>query len=179
VELPQAPALDSPVAGARIDGRGPTAVDFAWRPIPGVEGYRIVIARDRELSDRVTDERVEATRFHHGGLPPGSYYWAVQGRIGWTLGDLGGPRQLSVAKDDRPPELVLDEIPRTVSETYVTVSGRTDPGARVYVGGRPVDVSAGAFKYVTHLAAGANVIVVESVDSVGNVAYASVMVVAK
>jgi hypothetical protein len=178
VDLPRAPALDSPRAGARIDGRGPTAVDFAWQPVAGVEGYRIVIAYDRELADRLTDEQVTGTRFHHGGLPPGDYFWAVQGRIGWTLGDFAAPRQLSVAKDDRAPELVLDDTPRVVNGTSVTISGRTDPDARVYVGGQPADNSGGMFRHVTQLAAGANVIVVESVDSVGNVAYASVMVVA-
>jgi hypothetical protein len=179
-DLPPAPALLAPAAGARIAGRGgPTAVDFTWQAVPGVEGYRVIIARDPQLVNRVADERVAGTAFRHGGLPVGSYYWAVQAGTGWTLGAPGGPRLLVLGKDDQPPLLALDAAPAAVSANYVTISGRTDPDARVFVAGQPAENAAGAFKHETYLAAGANIIVVESVDAVGNVAYASVMVVSR
>lgn len=180
VDMPKAPALMAPATGARIDGRGGlSAVDFVWQPVPGVEGYRIVIARDRALNDRLADERVAEPRFHYGGLPVGVYYWSVQGRTGWTFGEASEARRIALVDDMTPPELVLDDMPRTVSDRSVTITGRTEPGARVFVAGQPAMNSGGKFEHVTQLAAGANVVVVESVDEVGNVAYASVMVVAK
>jgi hypothetical protein len=180
VDMPKAPALSLPAAGVRIDGRGGiSAVDFAWQAVPGVEGYRFVIARDRKLYDRLADERVAETRFRHGRLPVGEYYWSVQGRTGWTVGMPSEVRRISLVNDVSPPTLVLDDVPRVVDGRSVTIAGRTDPEAQVFVAGQPAINSGGTFEHVTQLAAGANVVVVESVDAVGNVAYASVMVVAK
>jgi hypothetical protein len=180
VDMPKAPALVLPAAGVRINGRGGmSTVDFVWEPVPGVEGYRFVIARDRELYDRLADERVAETRFRHGRLPIGEYYWSVQGRTGWTVGVPSEVRRISLVDDVSPPKLVLDDVPRTVDGRSVTITGRTDPEARVFVAGQPAINSGGNFEHVTQLTAGANVVVVESVDAVGNVAYASIMVVAK
>lgn len=180
VDMPKAPALVLPAAGVRINGRGGmSTVDFVWQPVPGVEGYRFVIARDRELYDRLADERVAETQFRHGRLPIGEYYWSVQGRTGWTVGVPSEVRRISLVDDVSPPKLVLDDVPRTVDGRSVTIAGRTDPEARVFVAGQPAINSGGNFEHVTQLTAGANVVVVESVDAVGNVAYASVMVVAK
>lgn len=180
VDMPKAPALLLPAPDVRINGRGGmSSVDFAWQPVPGVEGYRIVIARDRGLHDRLADERVAESRFRYGRLPNGEYYWAVQGRIGWTLGVPSEVRRISLVDDVNPPRLVLDDVPKAVHGRSVTVTGHTDPEARVFVAGQPAVNSGGEFQHVTQLTAGANVIVVESVDAVGNVAYASIMVVAK
>ncbi len=180
VDMPAAPALVSPAAGARLDGRGGTSkVDFAWQPVTGVEGYRIIVARDRELYDRLADERIAEPRFQHGHLPVGEYYWSVQGRAGWTYGVPSDVRRLSLVNDMNPPELVLDEVPKAVDGRSIAIRGHTDPEARVFVAGQPAINSGGNFEHVTQLTAGANVVVVESVDAVGNVAYASVMVVAK
>ncbi|MDH4259055.1 MAG: hypothetical protein OEW16_02015 [Gammaproteobacteria bacterium] len=180
VDMPKAPALLLPAASARIDGRGGmSTVDFTWQPVPGVEGYRFVIARDRELYDRLADERVAEVRFRHGRLPVGEYYWSVQGRSGWTFGVPSEVRRVSLVDDVNPPQLFLDDVPRAIDGRSVTIAGRTDPEARVFVAGQPAVNSGGHFEHVTQLTAGANVIVVESVDAVGNVAYASVMVVAK
>jgi hypothetical protein len=180
VDMPKAPLLLSPAAGVRVDGRGGTStVEFVWQPVPGVEGYRFVIARDRDLYDRLADERIAETRFRYGRLPVGDYYWSVHGRSGWTTGVPSEVRRVSLVDDVKPPQLVLDNVPKSVNERSVTIAGRTDPEARVFVAGQPAANSGGHFEHVTQLTAGANVIVVESVDAVGNVAYASVMVVAK
>ena len=180
VDLPQAPLLLSPAAGVRVDGRGGTGtVEFTWQPVPGVEGYRFVIARDRDLYDRLADERIAEAGFRHGRLPVGDYYWSVQGRSGWTFGVPSEVRRVSLVADVKPPQLALEDAPKAVDGRSVTIAGRTDPEAKVFVAGQPVVNSGGHFEHVTQLTAGANVIVVESVDAVGNVAYASVMVVAK
>jgi hypothetical protein len=180
VNLPKAPALIEPAAGARIEIRGDSrAVDFSWDGLPGVDGYRIVIARDLALTDRLVDEQVTDTQFRHGGLAAGKYFWAVRTRVGWAFGEPGVPRELVLVTNSRPPELALDATPKVVNVKSITISGHTDPAARVFVGGQPAENTEGSFRHVTQLNAGANVIVVESVDRLGNVAYASVVVVAK
>jgi hypothetical protein len=180
VDMPKAPLLLSPKAGVRVDGRGGTStVEFTWQPVSGVEGYRFVIARDRDLSDRLVDESIAEARFRHGRLPVGDYYWSVRGRSGWTFGVPSEVRPVSLVADVKPPQLVLEDVPKAVDGRSVTIAGRTDPEAKVFVAGQPAVNSAGHFEHVTQLTAGANVIVVESVDTLGNVAYASVMVVAK
>jgi hypothetical protein len=103
----------------------------------------------------------------------------VRARAGWAFSAPGVVRELVLATDSRPPDLALDATPKVVNVRSVTISGHTDPGARVFVGGQPAETVEGNFRHVTQLDPGANVIVVESVDPTGNVAYASVVVVAK
>jgi hypothetical protein len=180
VDIPKTPVLVAPADRARIDVRGDSrAVDFTWNEVSGVDGYRIVIARDQALTDRLVDEQVPETRFRHGSLAAGRYFWTVRARAGWAYSEPGAVRELLLATDARPPDLALDATPKVVNVRSVTISGRTDPGARVFVGGRPAETVEGNFRHVTQLDPGANVIVVESVDPTGNVAYASVVVTAK
>ena len=52
------------------------------------------------------------------------------------------------------------------------LQGKTEPGARVYIGGKWVKTSKnGTFQYPVKLNLGLNIIVVESFDAVNNVAY--------
>ena len=178
--LPNAPSLTMPGAGTRIVSRNANGrVDFAWTAVPDADGYRFVIARDRALSDRIVDERTSTVRMQRAGLAAGRYFWTARSRAGWTESAPGEVRELLLVSDAQPPVLSLDATPRLVSVRSVTISGRTDPDARIFVAGKPAQNAQGSFRYVTELAAGANVIVVESVDAVGNVSYASVVVVAK
>lgn len=180
IDMPRAPAPVAPTADLRVAGRkGQGVVDFEWQPVAGVEGYRIIIARDRKLRDRLIDEGMAETQFRRASLPTGEYYWSVQGRLGWTWGEASRTRRLVLSDDMNPPELALDATPPTAVGTFVTITGRTEPGARVFVAGEPAVNTEGSFSHEVQLAAGANVIVVESVDAVGNVAYASVMITAQ
>jgi hypothetical protein len=180
VDMPPAPAPVAPEADLRVGGRGGQGlVDFAWQPVTGVEGYRIIIARDRKLRDRLVDESVAETQLRRASLPTGEYYWSVQGQSGWTLGEASRARRLVLSDDMDPPELALDATPPVATGTTFTIAGRTEPGARVFVAGEPAVNSGGTFSHEVQLVAGANVIVVESVDAVGNVAYASVMITAQ
>ncbi len=180
VDMPEAPALGAPAARSRIVARGgPGTVDFSWDAVPGVDGYRFIVARDPMLTDRLVDERVPGTEFHHGGLRAGRYYWAVRARTGWVEGMSSEIRELVLVVDARPPELHLDATPTVVSVRTTTISGQTDPDARVFVAGKPAGNEQGRFSYATQLAAGVNIIVVESVDQAGNIAYASVVILAK
>jgi hypothetical protein len=57
------------------------------------------------------------------------------------------------------------------------LTGRTEPGARVSVGGHGIPVTAaGSFQHSLRLGPGSTVIVVEAMDQAGNVAYRSELV---
>jgi hypothetical protein len=62
--------------------------------------------------------------------------------------------------------------PSTIYRGRYTLRGKTDPGAKVFVGGQRVKTSkTGSFKYDLKLRPGINVIVVEAFDAVNNVTY--------
>ena len=58
-----------------------------------------------------------------------------------------------------------------------TITGSTEPGVRVLVGGERVDTNeVGHFEHTISLDRGLNVVVVEAIDSAGNTAYSSKVV---
>ena len=73
-------------------------------------------------------------------------------------------------QDLEAPLLELSPIRQLATGEY-RLSGRTSPDARVYVRGEAVAVSAdGTFEYIFRSAPGAQAIVVEAIDAVGNIA---------
>src|SRR5438067_1003981 len=48
-----------------------------WEGKPGVNRYRLQVARDREFQDVVFDQAVEGRQYVVKGLPPGDYFWRV------------------------------------------------------------------------------------------------------
>jgi hypothetical protein len=92
----------------------------------------------------------------------------------WVQGTIFGARLLSnrfVAADRLPPSLVLD-FPSdgfSTANVTVTVTGRTDPGARLVVNGIMAAVSSdGSFSIVIALTQGANTITAVATDAAGN-----------
>jgi len=92
----------------------------------------------------------------------------------WVQGTIFGARLLSnrfVAADRLPPSLVLDSPSDGFSTANgtVTVTGRTDPGARLVVNGIMAAVSSdGSFSIVIALTQGANTITAVATDAAGN-----------
>lgn len=87
--LPAAPALTTPVAGARVIG---TTGTFQWTAVPGAARYRAQLARDAQFAELVADREVTGTtQLDVGNLPAGRYFWRVasldaQGEAGeWSL----------------------------------------------------------------------------------------------
>jgi len=62
----------------------------------------------------------------------------------------------------------------------LSLHGETDPGARVFVGKSSCAVAAdGTFEAQVALSRGVQIVVVQAVDVLGNVAYASRMIAAR
>lgn len=173
--------LKSPSAGEAYYYRDlQPKVRFAWQKIPDATEYRLVMARDPLFFDTVTDERLSKDRFSHGNLKKGSYYWKVSAFSESIEGRFSETRSFKVLQDRNPPALQVRFPPKTIYSGRYTLRGKTDPGARVYVGGTRVKTTrSGKFNYILRLEPGINVIVVEAIDKVDNVTYRSKKVISK
>jgi len=167
--------LDGPSSGSSFAYRDlPPKVQFAWQPVDGVDTYQFMLARDPEFRQLVLETAVKGTRFQHGNLARGGYYWRVRAQQKLLEGALSETRALTLVQDAVPPTLRVNFPPAVTREERQTVSGFTEPGARVFLDGRSVVAGTnGAFSMQLNLKRGLNVVVVESVDAAGNVAYRS------
>ena len=158
----------------------PPNVRFSWNENTSATGYHLVLGRDPYFRDVVTDEKVQDNRFRHGNLKKGTYFWKVSSLADSVEGMFSETGRFQVAEDQSPPSLNVRFPPKTLYSGRFTLRGKTEPGARVFVGGQRVSTTrSGNFEYNLKLKPGLNVIVVEAVDSVDNVAYRSKRVISK
>ncbi len=180
IELAPAPKVTGPVNNMAVTYRNvPAQIQFTWNAIADADRYHIVIARDKEFSDRVVDDDVIGTRFTHGALGAGSYYWYVRSRVGWSQSDRSVVRRLRMTQDLVAPTLKLDPPPDTIQAGPWRLHGRTDADATVFIDERPIEHHSGRIDHAIELRPGANIIVVTAVDEVGNLSYAPLLVNAK
>ena len=152
----------------------PPKVQFAWQSQPNANSYHFVMARDHSFSDIIADEKFSRSSFTHGNLMKGTYFWKVSGFDKTIEGFFSETRRLQIVQDKKPPTLNVKFPPKTVYRGRYTLRGETEPGSRVFVGGKPVKTTkTGKFKFNLKLQPGINVIVVEAIDSVNNVVYRS------
>ncbi len=173
--LPASPVLSSPAEDAVFYYRSlPPKVSLAWNALEEADGYRIVVARDPEFRDVLIKRGVSHPSFVHGNLKAGVYYWKVSGKKKWAEGVASKAANFRIVKDLVPPDLRLETASEGESRGRCRLKGVTEPGASVFVSGNKVPLNeAGEFEYDVKLARGINVIVVEAVDSAGNVAFRS------
>ena len=179
--LPAPVALKAPRLGAAFAYRDlPPKVRFSWSKNAAATGYHLLLARDPNFRSIVTDERVQKNGFRHGNLKGGNYFWKVSSLTDSVEGLFSVTGTFQVVEDRSPPYLKVRFPPKTLYSGRFTLRGKTDPGARVFVGGKRVSTTrSGNFEHNLKLKPGLNVIVVEAVDSVDNVAYRSKRVVSK
>jgi hypothetical protein len=172
-DLPQAVKLKKPSGNNTFRYRDlPPKIRFAWKAQPDASRYHFVVARDAAFRDIVTDERFSKTKFAHGNLKMGTYFWKVSAFEETIEGFFSETRQLRVVRDRKPPMLKVKFPPQTIYRGRYTLRGKTDPGAKVFVSGKRVKTTKnGSFNYDLKLRPGINVIVVEAFDAVNNVTY--------
>jgi hypothetical protein len=152
----------------------PPKVQFAWQSQPVANSYHFVMARDNSFKDIIADEQFSLANFTHGNLIKGTYFWKVSGFDKTIEGFFSETRRFQIIQDKKPPTLNVKFPPKTVYRGRYTLRGETEPGSRVFVGGKPVKTTkTGKFKFNLKLQPGINVIVVEAIDSVNNVVYRS------
>lgn len=170
-KLPGAPRVTSPDRDLVAQVRDlPATVNFEWGPVEAAQNYRLELARDRNFGEIVVDETLSETSFFHGNLATGEHFWRVSARDGWVQGPATQPRRLRVIRDREAPTLELSPLQQVARGEY-ELRGKTSPDASVYVGGKRIETSAdGTFNHRFTAAPGAQAIVVEALDSVGNIA---------
>ena len=152
----------------------PPLLAFSWQPVPGASGYRVQIARDSGFKSLVDDDRVFSTGFAQGNLEPGNYFWRVSAMRGSAEGKASVSRSLAVVEDIAPPFLQVSFPEERVEQSTIVIRGETEPGADVFVGTARVPTdAAGRFSHEVELTPGWNLVVVEAIDSAGNVAHQS------
>jgi len=123
---------------------GGVALSCAWGAVPGARAYRLEIAGDRFFDKPVVSrDDLRETSFTSPSLGPGVYHVRVaaldaQGRTG----DFADPVPVRIVVDRQPPFIEIQKfvVLQTGRGREVLVNGRTEPGATVSVGGRPVVV---------------------------------------
>jgi hypothetical protein len=150
----------------------PPKIRFAWKAQSDASRYHFMVARDAGFRDIVTDEVFSKTKFSHGNLKRGTYFWKVSAFEETIEGFFSETRQLRVIRDRKPPTLQVRFPPKTIRRGRYTLKGKTDPGTKVFVSGKRVKIKKnGSFNYDLKLQPGINVIVVEAFDAVNNVTY--------
>ena len=172
---PGPPVLRSPAEGKIFTFRDvPPVVSFEWNGSMEVTRYHYIIAADSDFESVVHEGRFGNTRFSHGNLKPGDYFWKVSSISGDQEGRFSDTGHFTLIQDLKPPSLTVDYPDNPVSSDQFELKGKTESEARVFIGGKPVTTNGnGEFSHNLLLQRGSNVVVVEAVDNVGNVAYFS------
>lgn len=153
----------------------PPKVKFSWATDEHADIYRFTLAKDAEFRDIVHEQDTKGTRFVHGNLKQGHYFWRVVG-INKNGGE-GLPSEvmrIQLKQDLTPPQLTYVVPEAAHSQNNFVLEGRAELGAEVFIGGEKVEVDeSGKFSYDMELKPGVNIIVIEAVDAAGNVTYQS------
>ncbi len=151
----------------------PPAITFSWRKSPTADGYFLEISKSPNFEGNILEAPTLENNFTLGNLQAGTYYWRVSSLAGRDDEIFSDSRAIHVFKDTVPPKLTVNFPEEEIVDTsLVTITGQTDPDATLYIINKQVQLSeSGAFRYELKLKEGINVVVVEAIDEVGNVAY--------
>ena len=173
-----APELSSPKTNAIYYYRDlPPKVNFSWGASNNAKAYHFLVARDAGFRDLVVDERLSRPYFTHGNLKDGEYYWRTKIFHPQREGAYTEPRRVFMEQNQKAPVLSVKFPPISVTRSRQRLTGTVRPKSRIFVMGKEVVVDRfGEFSHSLRLKQGLNVVVVEAVDSAGNVAYRSRLV---
>ena len=154
-------------------------IGFAWRKSSGSPTYYWQMARDEAFEEMVENKTLKSNRINSDNLTAGVYYWRVGLRSYPNQPtSFSAARRLEIIQDSAPPPLEVEFPATAVCDLVYTISGRTEPGAKVFIGGYEANVTAsGDFTYAMRLNNGKNVIAVAATDAANNVTSKSRIVI--
>jgi hypothetical protein len=177
-EIPPPPVLLEPEDGVRLTFRASRSrMHFGWEAsgpegAGGDEAWLLTVARDSGFRDIVSSELLSKPEHTQGNLREGDYYWRVSARRGDLEGPYSPARRFRITRDLMEPRLLVEFPARVVSAREIVLTGSAEPGTRVFINNEEIPVEAsGRFAHAITLQRGVNMVVVEAVDSAGNVAY--------
>jgi len=153
----------------------PPEILFGWGEIKRGKTYQLQVSKKTHFRNPVLSESLSKSEFLYGNLKKGVYFWRVaavddEGVIGrWSP-----VRKIEVVQLLTPPSLTVsfpsrDEI---INKKTIVVRGISEREAQIYINGEnPQARNAEAFSHEVPLKKGMNLILVESVDQVGNVSF--------
>jgi hypothetical protein len=155
----------------------PPRVKISWSQQAGSARYHLLLAKDEAFTQILVDKILKRTEFTHGNLREGDYFWKISSLNSAGEGPFSPARQFSLQHDRLPPELIVNFPPEMVEQPVVDIAGESEPDATIYVVGQVVTVEPdGSFQHKLHLNPGINIVVVEAIDTAGNVSYQSQMI---
>lgn len=178
--LPPRPQLVEPADELTISYRERSPrLTFAWEG-EGSDRYRLTLARDPAFEEIVYEEITSEPSAVFGNLTAGEYYWRVAGLRGGTAGSAAAGGPIHVVLDTEPPDLDVGFPDGDVPSERITLRGKAEPGADLFIDDRRVATAPdGSFEHTLRLTRGLNVIVIEAIDAAGNVTYRSETVTAR
>ncbi|AFE05170.1 hypothetical protein COCOR_03350 [Corallococcus coralloides DSM 2259] len=90
---PPFPTSLSPGVDARIAWRPELRIPLSWKPLEGVRGYQVQVARDMGFTRRIVDTQVEGSDFTFVPPEPGMFVWRVS-----ALDEAGRPGESGFAR---------------------------------------------------------------------------------
>mgnify|MGYP003393466034 CR=1 FL=1 len=153
----------------------PPEILFQWTLDKKARRYQLHISEKTSFSSLVLNETISETELLYGNLKKGVYLWRVAAVDGnGVTGEWSVARKIEVVQLLTPPRLTVffPEEDGIINEEAVVVRGVSDPRAKVYINGDPPPQrDQGGFSHEIPLKKGLNLILVESVDPVGNVSF--------
>lgn len=176
--------LKSPAAMLKPEHRAtfpyrslPPRVKLSWAPQTGTIQYHLLLAKDKDFTRVLVDKTLKQNEFVHGNLREGHYFWKISSLNSAGEGPFSPVRQFSLQQDQLPPALTVKFPPATVEQANIDIAGESEPNANIYISGQEVTTAPdGRFQHRLHLSPGINIVVVEAIDSAGNVSYQSQMI---
>ncbi len=171
--LPTAPSLQSPTDNDVFYFKDiPPSITFRWKKSNHSDKYRFVIAKDEKFTLVLIDKVIKGTEFDYRNLKHGTYFWRLSGITNNSSESFPSSfRTLNIIQDSTPPPLNLVFPQPTPGQKKYPLAGQTESSATIYINGEKITHNNGKFLHTIILKRGPNIIVVESVDKLGNVTY--------
>ena len=170
--LPAPPLLGTPDREPHRYRLLPPKVRFSWSGAAG--SYHLQLSKEPDFRNCLIDAQLGVPQFVTGKLSQGNYFWRVSRVVEAGEGSFSKVGHCRLLQVLQPPELEVAFPTESIRAGPYQLSGRSEPGARVFVDGIEVaSGDAGNFQHHLLLKPGVNLIRVEALDSTGNASYAS------
>lgn len=157
------------------------AVHFEWKPVAGAVGYRLSVSRSAMFSNIVVEKRTGSFSTEVSGLDAGDYFWAVQAVDAQKqVSEPSETFKFTLFAQGTSEKMLLEIAEPQVHGNLVEIVGRTEPGATVFILGKPVGniLPDGSFRHFTApLPRGSHEIVVMGQNRRGGMAIQRVRIV--
>ncbi|MBE0501716.1 MAG: hypothetical protein IBX47_09765 [Desulfuromonadales bacterium] len=152
----------------------PPRLQMRWQTSIDLTQYHLQLARDRQFSNLILDERLNESTFAHGNLSAGDYFWRISGLKNESEGRFSPIRRFRLIQDQDPPFLEVDFPVQPITTTSTELTGKSEPGSQIFISGVKITCDDnGLFNYTLPISRGTNVVIVEAVDQAGNASFSS------